>query len=116
MIASSIKTYLVLFILVHRAPTTRTHYADNRAIINQIKLSCHPTSSDIDPNVPTIVSHGLKDIVLSDRPDSPGHIDQLSTNPPISDWKEAIYLQKLFQNAMYRHLECPITKVFPPIR
>lgn len=116
MMTSSIKTNLVLFILVHRAPTARSHYADNRAIFNQIKLSCHPTSSDIDPNFPTIVSHGSKVIVLSDRPASPGHIGQLSTNPPISDWKEAIYLQQLFQNAMYRHLECLITKVFPPIR
>jgi hypothetical protein len=70
------KTNLILFILVHQTAPTRSQYADNRAIFNQIKLPYCPTMSSSDPPTPTIVPHGLKVITLPDRPVAPAHIGQ----------------------------------------
>jgi hypothetical protein len=70
---------------------TQSKYADNRAIFNQICLSYHHHIDDSSPPLPTIAPTGVKVISLPNCPVAPQHIGQLSSNPLISDWKEAIF-------------------------
>jgi hypothetical protein len=100
---------LILFILVHRHPATRSTYADNRAIFNQIKLFYHQDIPDTTPPSPSIVPTGLKVVSLPDCPMAPAHIGQLSSNPLASDWKEAV-----FDN--YSKMQCTGTWSAPLLR
>jgi hypothetical protein len=84
-------TELIHLILARRHATYRSTVADNRTVFNQIKLSYQPTLPANGHPTPTIVPAGLKVITLPDRPTAPNHIGQLSSNPLISDWKEAIF-------------------------
>jgi hypothetical protein len=87
-------TTTIIFILALRQDSTRSKYADNIAIFNQIRLSYHTNNNNNNPLnitnnnttiIPTIVPTGLKVVILPERPLAPNHIGQLSSHPLSSD-------------------------------
>jgi hypothetical protein len=82
---------LILFILVHHNPTTRTTYADNQVIFNQMKHSYSPSLIDTSTATPSIVPCGFKVVVLPTHPTALAHIRQSPSNPLASNWEEVIF-------------------------
>jgi hypothetical protein len=83
--------YHPMYLARRKHTSTRSTYAENRAIFNQIKLSYRPSNITDATPLPIIAPVGNKVLSLPIQPIAPEYIGQLSTNPIATDWKDSLF-------------------------